>query len=159
MVNELTTDAMALEKSPLSSIGTNSPVGGHAQKIKAKTCERDTDLEDGYILNMIEAVTGAIEEDDGRILIVECRRQASLAHYGERRVPPRIAGNQTIVVEFQVTDVRKPILSVWPSCRRVGKKRTPSFWRFSCELGHWRVELQAGRGTGFHACSEGQGAQ
>ena len=50
---------MALGNSALSSSGANSPVGGHVPMITAKTCERDTDLEDGYILALIEAVTGA----------------------------------------------------------------------------------------------------
>ena len=45
-----------------------------------------------------------------------------LAHYGERRVPPRIAGNRTIIVDFQVTDVRKPILSEGRFCSRAPQR-------------------------------------
>merc|ERR1712194_78897 len=43
---------------------------------------------------------------------------SKLRHYGSRRVPLMIAGGKRILVEFQVTDAKKPILSVGECCSK-----------------------------------------
>merc|ERR1712194_697966 len=43
---------------------------------------------------------------------------SKLRHYGSRRVPLMIAGGKSILVEFQVTDAKKPILSVGKFCSK-----------------------------------------
>ena len=55
-----------------------------------------------------------------------------MAHYRERRVPLRIAGNRTITVDFQVTDVRKPNLERWSILQR-GTSETRAV-RFAMEV-------------------------
>ena len=105
----------------------------------------DNELEGSYIFALTDVRTGAGAENDDRIMMLTdtCTDEhvcgpknfnwvplaksrnpgtlladgSPLTHYGERRVPPRIAS-----VDFQVTDVRKPILSVGRFCSRAPQR-------------------------------------
>jgi hypothetical protein len=144
-VHELTMDSSA-DSVAASSVGTTaSAAGGHIRVITTRPCCEDSQLEGGFIF----AVTNS-DKDTGKIMMLtdNCADEhvcgvddfswvplipsqnpglsladgSPLGHYGMRRVPLRIAGDRTIIVEFQVTDVRKPILSVGKFCSRAPQR-------------------------------------
>ena len=159
-VHELTVETSASSVAA-SSLGTSaSAAGGHIRVITAQPYCEESELEGGYIF----ALTNSGNEDNGKIMMLtdNCADEhvcgvedfswlplfpsqnpglsladgSPLAHYGMRRVPLQIAGNRTIIVEFQVTDVRKPILSVGKFCSRAPQR---SAW-YDAQGGVWQHE-------------------
>ena len=145
-VNELTAETGAGSVAASSLGASASAAGGHIRVITAQPYCEESELEGGYIFALINGGN----EDDGKIMMLtdNCADEhvcgvddfrwlplfpsknpclslpdgSPLAHYGMRRVPLQIAGNRTIIVEFQVTDVRKPILSIGKFCSRAPQR-------------------------------------
>jgi hypothetical protein len=125
---------------------TAQPYYGENVLMRGQSECEEKDLVGGYIF----ALTGGEKEDNSTIMMLtdNCADEhvcgvedfswlplvpsrnpglvladgSPLAHYGMRRVPLQIAGERTIIVEFQVTDVRKPILSVGKFCDRASAR-------------------------------------